>query len=126
MSTLTSPRPSTYQSSSRRTSLESSTGTSRSASATRPPPALETQRRNRAALRDYYGLKGPKKGEESRNVQPEELEPESELDKEGFNAEQYVKDLLSRERLEGVLKAESNLVSGMLYTIVSQPLPQQM
>ncbi|KAL9096390.1 MAG: hypothetical protein Q9165_001387 [Trypethelium subeluteriae] len=111
MSTLTSPRPSTQISSSRRTSLESSTATSRSASATRPPQASETQRRNRAALRDYYGLKAPRTEAESKAVPPAEVEPESELDKAGFNAEQYVKDVLARERLEGILKTESNLVS---------------
>ncbi|KAF2237492.1 hypothetical protein EV356DRAFT_530209 [Viridothelium virens] len=111
MSTLVSPRPSTQISSSRRTSLESSTATSRSASATRPPQASETLRRNRAALRDYYGLKGPQTEAESKAIPPVEVELESELDKAGFNAEQYVKDVLARERLEGILKTESNLVS---------------
>ncbi|KAI9685315.1 MAG: hypothetical protein M1822_004688 [Bathelium mastoideum] len=108
MSTLASPRPSTQVSSSRRTSIESSTATSRSASATRPAAAPEAQRRNRAALRDYYGLKSAKKEEEAKPLPPEELEQESELDKAGFNADEYVKDVLARESLEGILKIESN------------------
>ncbi|KAI9666441.1 MAG: hypothetical protein M1821_004377 [Bathelium mastoideum] len=111
MSTLASPRPSTQVSSSRRTSIESSTATSRSASATRPAAAPEAQRRNRAALRDYYGLKSAKKEEEAKPLPPEELEQESELDKAGFNADEYVKDVLARESLEGILKIESNFVS---------------
>ena len=111
MSSLPSPRPSTHLSSSRRTSIESSTATSRSASVTRPP-APEVQRRNRAALRDYYGLKSPQKEAESKVTPLEEPEPESELDKPGFDANAYVQHVLAHESLEGVLKTESNLVSG--------------
>ncbi|KAI9691386.1 MAG: hypothetical protein M1820_009689 [Bogoriella megaspora] len=107
MSNAASPRPST-NASSRRTSLESSTTTSRSATT---QPAPETQRRNRAALRDYYGLKNAAKDKIAEPVPPEEVEQISQLDKEGFNAEEYVKDLLARENLEGALKAENGLVS---------------
>ena len=38
---------------------------------------------------------------------------ESELDKEGFNAEAYVNGLLERESLSGVLKVEEELIDGM-------------
>lgn len=37
---------------------------------------------------------------------------ESELDKEGFDAEKYVADVLAREGLEGVLRVEAGLISG--------------
>ena len=37
---------------------------------------------------------------------------ESELDREGFDAEEYVKIVLAREGLEGLLLIEGNLVNG--------------
>ncbi|KAI9876088.1 MAG: hypothetical protein M1830_007392, partial [Pleopsidium flavum] len=37
---------------------------------------------------------------------------ESELDREGFDAERYVREVLERENLEGVLRAEAGLISG--------------
>lgn len=109
MSTIASPRPSIAPSSRR-----SSTSTTRSVSATRNPgPATGNLRRNRAALRDYYNLK-PGSAEESKDVPPTPtLDPEieSELDKEGFNAEDYVKLILAKEGLEGVMRVEAGLVS---------------
>lgn len=112
MSTIASPRPSIALSS-RRTS----TSTDRSVSATRQPtgPAPGHQRRNRAALRDYYGLKAGNTEENGSKDVPSTptLDPEleSELDKPGFNPEQYVKDILSKEGLEGVMRVEAGLVS---------------
>jgi len=111
MSTIASPRPSIALSS-RRTS----TSTDRSVSATRNPgpgPATGNLRRNRAALRDYYNLKAGS-ADESKDVPPTPtLDPEieSELDKEGFDPEQYVKDILAREGLEGVMRVEAGLIS---------------
>jgi hypothetical protein len=109
MSTIASPRPSIALSS-RRTS----TSTDRSVSATRNPgPATGNLRRNRAALRDYYNLKAGS-ADQSKDVPPTPtLDPEieSELDKEGFDPEQYVKDILAREGLEGVMRVEAGLVS---------------
>lgn len=37
---------------------------------------------------------------------------ESELDREGFDAEMYVADVLGREGLEGVLRVEAGLLGG--------------
>jgi hypothetical protein len=110
MSTIASPRPSIALS--RRTS----TSTDRSVSATRhagPGPATGTLRRNRAALRDFYNLKNSN-AEGGKDVPPTPtLDPEieSELDKDGFDPEQYVKDILAREGLEGVMRVEAGLVS---------------
>ena len=85
-------------------------------SATRNPnpgPAAGNLRRNRAALRDYYNLKAGS-ADQTKDVPPTPtLDPEieSELDKKGFNPEQYVKDILAREGLEGVMRVEAGLVS---------------
>ena len=114
MSTIASPRPSIALSS-RRTS----TSTDRSVSATRlphtgPGPATGNLRRNRAALRDYYNLKAGAGEDSSKEAPPAPtLDPEvvSELDKDGFDPEQYVKDVLAKEGLEGVMRVEAGLVS---------------
>ncbi|KAM0717021.1 hypothetical protein Q7P37_006873 [Cladosporium fusiforme] len=110
MSTIASPRPS-ISLSSRRTS----TSTDRSVSATRQPagPATGNLRRNRAALRDYYGLKAGHADESKEAPPTPTLDPEieSELDKDGFDPERYVKDILAREGLEGVMRVEAGLVS---------------
>ncbi|KAF2178025.1 hypothetical protein K469DRAFT_732101 [Zopfia rhizophila CBS 207.26] len=117
MPTITSPRVSTSvrSPSSSRTSFDTSV---------RPTTTTNT-RRNRAALRDYYGLKGsnkdtskdsePKISEESTRTGTElGLEDEetlTELDKEGFNAEAFVNNILGTSGLSGVLKVEADLVS---------------
>ncbi|KAF2741951.1 hypothetical protein M011DRAFT_497790 [Sporormia fimetaria CBS 119925] len=109
MSTIASPRPSSSirSPSSTRTSLDTST---------RPPGST---RRNRAALRDYYGLKAAKQdgqriSEESTRTElgPEvEEETLTELDKEGFDAEAYVNSVLATSGLSEVLRVEASLVS---------------
>lgn len=113
MSTITSPRPSltavTTPSSSRRTSLDPP---SRSQA---PSPQTGLPRRNRAALRDYYRLKAAAPVDSSNNAQQEEAAlRESELDAEDFDPESYVREVLAREGLEGVLKIEAGLVNGTL------------
>ena len=111
MSTIASPRPSIALS--RRTSASTDT-TVRSQSISRGP-VPPTQRRNRAALRDYYNLKDTVGASATSSKEtllgPEESAPESELDKPGFNAENYVRDLLAKEGLEGILRVEAGLVS---------------
>lgn len=112
MSTIASPRPSSSirSPSSTRNSFDSST---------RPPP---NARRNRAALRDYYGIKNVQKeadakiSEESTRtgLGPEEDETLTELDAADFNAKAFVDSLLAKEGLKGVLKIEADLVSRML------------
>ncbi|OCK81327.1 hypothetical protein K432DRAFT_295779 [Lepidopterella palustris CBS 459.81] len=103
MSTIASPRASTSirSPSSSRTSLE--------APASRPT----TTRRNRAALRDYYGLKGAATATSTADGTETEKEDAegSELDKEGFDSAAYVKDVLAKQGLEGVLRVEGSLVS---------------
>ena len=120
MATVSSPRPSVIShpsasaNSSRRTSLDTSTRSqSRQSSTSREPPASQPQqRRNRAALRDYYGIKNAAPPEATSGLQYEDLDhKESELDREGFDAEAYVKDLLSREGLEGIIKVEAGLIN---------------
>ncbi|KAF2257994.1 hypothetical protein CC78DRAFT_419296, partial [Lojkania enalia] len=110
MSTIASPRAST--------SVRSPSSTRTSFDATGRPPPKPNQRRNRAALREFYGLKaakdsGPKISEESARteLEPDDEEALTELDKEGFDAEAYVGSVLATERLEGVLRVEANLVS---------------
>ena len=113
MSTIASPRASSSirSPSSTRNSFDSST---------RPPP---NARRNRAALRDYYGIKNAQKevdakiSEESTRtgLGPEEDETLTELDAVDFNAEAYVDSLLAKEGLKGVLKVEADLISRMSY-----------
>lgn len=119
MSTIASPRPSSSirSPSSTRTSLDVPSASSlvRSSSAHR--------RRDRSALRDYYNLKSPTSAPTSDAQPPTSAGPGlgieavkeessvSELDKEGFDAEAYVRDALAREGLEGVLRVEAGLVS---------------
>ena len=123
MATILSPRPSltSYPSasadSSRRTSLDTSTRSqSRQSSTSREPQTSQPQqRRNRAALRDYYGIKNAAPPEATSGLQHEQHEDlddqESELDREGFDAESYVANLLSKDGLEGIIKVEAGLIN---------------
>ncbi|MCJ1307785.1 hypothetical protein MMC25_001433 [Agyrium rufum] len=121
--------------SSRRTSIDTvTTSGSRPESLSRAaalgvgaPPAGHA-RRNRAALRDYYNIKPSGAGstdassvhssdQHGHNDQDAEStlagtkEKESELDRPGFDAETYVKDLLATSGLEGVMKVEAGLIN---------------
>ncbi|KAI7478359.1 hypothetical protein KC351_g8277 [Hortaea werneckii] len=108
MSTIASPRPS-ISLSSRRTST-STDNTTRSTSTSRPAgPGAGNVRRNRAALRDYYGLKEAAPAD-ARDTQAVDTENESELDKADFDPEAYVHSLLASDGLEGVLRIETGLV----------------
>lgn len=106
MSTIASPRQSATSLStdhSRRPSFDTLTR-SQATSPARPT------RRNKNALRDYYGLKAAALADAS-NESPEAV-PEinqSELDAPDFDAEAYVRDVLARESLHGLLKIESGL-----------------
>lgn len=116
MSTIASPRASSSirSPSLTRTSIDSS-------SSHRPQ---QPARRNRAALREFYGIKTAPKdatpdiriSEETATNQlgPEEDETLTELDASDFNAEAYVEGLLAREGLKGVLKVEADLISRTL------------
>ncbi|KAK5172689.1 uncharacterized protein LTR77_002809 [Saxophila tyrrhenica] len=106
MSTIASPRPSISESS-RRTST--STDTAGHA------PAVDrgSLRRNRAALRDYYGLKaaGPADARDTPPFNSLDIEHESEFDKANFDTPTYISGLLARESIDHVLKVEASLVS---------------
>lgn len=76
---------------------------------------MTTTRRNRAALRDYYKIK-PTEGVDASSLTSPRIQlgdaqtALSDLDKEGFDAGSYVRRLLEREGLEGILKVENELV----------------
>jgi hypothetical protein len=119
MSTIASPRPSV--------SVRSPSSTRASIDSSRAP---QPARRNRAALREFYGLKnaakdadakiseesartelGPDDEETLTELGPDDEETLTELDAADFNAEAYVDSILAREGLQGVLKVEADLVS---------------
>lgn len=118
MSTIASPRPS-INLSSRRGSGSTDT-TTRSASTSHP--AHGSVRRNRAALRDYYGLKSTAAASSSPDpsaaptpapTEPADDEEESELDDPSFDPDRYVHRLLATEGVEGILRAEAGLVAAV-------------
>ena len=117
MSTIASPRASvaSFQTptSSRRTSIDTVTRSQASSPSRVPPPQ---QRRNRAALRDYYGIKSsaPAAVDNSSSTSEHEEVKDSELDREGFDAQGYVGEVLGREGLEGILRVEGGLIAGAL------------
>ena len=114
MSAEVSPSPppslSIRSPSSSRTSLDAPA--SNTSTLSRPANA----RRNRAALRDYYGIKSSREDSNSNDgalptAQQQTPTILSELDRDGFEAGTYVKNLLERESLENVLKVEGALVN---------------
>jgi len=110
MSTIASPRPSITLSS-RRTSTSTETNARSSSTSRAPPPH---QRRNRAALREFYNLKHNEAGSVASAetlVADDVPTTESELDAPNFDAASYVTSLLAREGLEGVLRIEAGLLS---------------
>ncbi|KAI9796443.1 MAG: hypothetical protein M1825_000622 [Sarcosagium campestre] len=91
----------------------------------RPTHAPPQPRRNRAALRDYYGLARPAAPSSTASADASSTAPPSpsdsgivdpgttsELDLSGFDPDVYVEQLLQRQGLEGVLRAESGLIGG--------------
>ena len=114
MSTIASPRQSTTSlstpTSSRRPSLDTLTR-SQATSPARPA------RRNKAALRDYYGLKSAATVDASKSQQSKDEAEEvagfknSELDAPDFDAAAYVRDVLAKESLHGILKVEGSLIN---------------
>ncbi|KAH0551401.1 hypothetical protein GP486_007383 [Trichoglossum hirsutum] len=112
MSTIASPRLSITSlgtpSSSRRASID----TSQANSPSRPPKPLSHQPRrgNRAALRDYYGLRANDSAPAVVQTEPAAVE-ESEMDREGFQAEEYLGRVMEKQRLEEMLTVEGGLVN---------------
>jgi hypothetical protein len=108
MTTIASPRASS--------SVRSPSSTRTSVDSVRP---AQPARRNRTALREFYGIKNAPKdadakiSEESTRTElgPEDDETLTELDAASFNAKAYVDNLLAKEGLKGVLKVEADLIS---------------
>lgn len=121
MSTIASPRPSiaslTTDSSSCRPSFDAPLQSPRLSEFPSSPFLIGSQRRNRVKLRDYYKLtKNPatSTSEASTPLHDDELAgavPQSELDSEGFDADGYVKGILAKEGLEGLLRIERVLIN---------------
>jgi vacuolar protein sorting-associated protein 51 len=125
---MASPRPSASllrSPPSSRTSLDTTSQPSSFSRATHPQA-----RRNRAALRDYYGLRAqiqdsvasPTDQSRSSSVEPSQRDADTAstppqkshlqaLDHEGFDAGSYVKRLLETEPLGELLALENELVS---------------
>jgi vacuolar protein sorting-associated protein 51 len=125
---MASPRPSLSNIQSPPSSRTSQDASSTAGSV---PPSLSRAvnpqgRRNRAALRDYYGLKSPSTADihdptdisRSSSVDPNQdsqsrlqsstLDP---LDREGFDAGSHVRQVLENESLQSLLAYENELVS---------------
>ncbi|OQO01529.1 hypothetical protein B0A48_12564 [Cryoendolithus antarcticus] len=70
--------------------------------------SLRRNRADRSALRDYYNLKA---GDGDVPPTPTlDVQTESELDTAGFDADEYVRGILAKESLEGVLRVEAALI----------------
>ncbi|EEA18998.1 hypothetical protein TMatcc_010459 [Talaromyces marneffei ATCC 18224] len=139
MSTISSPRLSTTSSrapsiSSRQPSLDNNVNPNLSASGlginNNVGPSIAravspAQRRNRAALRDYYNIKSTAGDEATSSASPTgaphttganelsgspSITVTSELDSPKFDAQQYIDQLLATSSLSTVLKAENTLV----------------
>lgn len=85
-----------------------------------PSPGLRSPRRNRSALRQFYGLQsGGEQVDEEENEnggsggQRAEIKELAELDREDFVAEVYVEKLMERAELKELLRAENELVTGV-------------
>jgi hypothetical protein len=109
MSTIASPRASV--------SVRSPSSTRASIDSSRAP---QPARRNRAALREFYGLKNAPKDADAKISEEStrhELGPDdddetlTELDSAEFKAEAFVDSVLAKEGLQGVLRVEADLVS---------------
>jgi hypothetical protein len=108
MSTIASPRASV--------SVRSPSSTRASIDSSRAP---QPARRNRAALREFYGLKNAPKDADAKiseeslraDLGPDDDETLTELDTADFNAEAFVDSILAKEGLQGVLKVEADLIS---------------
>ena len=82
-----------------------------------PGPHPSRARANRAALRDYYGLKTSAPADSTPEPSPQLPYEEqnsvasSEFDDESFDAEAYVRKTLATKHLDEILRIESSLIS---------------
>jgi hypothetical protein len=94
------------RSSSRRVSLDVPGQQSLAANSPKP-------RRNRSALRQFYGLQQDAVAEEGPEKKTEPAEEKlGEIDREGFEAVAYVEKLVSTAELKELLRKENELVNG--------------
>jgi hypothetical protein len=127
MSTIASPRDtsvtgrrlpqiSTPTSSSRPSFDSPHGGRSSSASPNRGPSAAaapQPARRNRAALREYYNLKQAQADDAGSEYSINDSEvQESEMDRENFDGEGFVKHALEGQNLEELLKTYNSVLTG--------------
>jgi len=113
MTTIASPRPSLALSS-RRTSFSTDVSGKPDPNSNRQQH-VTAQRRNRAALRDFYKLNDQPARDSldtttDTSSNHDEKSPQSIVDREGFDADRYVQELLERESLEGLMKVEAGLL----------------
>jgi len=145
MATITSPRPQSPGGSTRRqspsltpaSSVRPSLDLSINGRSSSPAPGANVaQRRNRAALRDYYNLKSKAQAQQQNLTRPASIASTtsdstvtssatitdalaqtegssltSQLDKPDFDADAYIKNLLQTSNLKTILRAEGTLVS---------------
>lgn len=124
MSTIASPRESSLANrklptistptSSSRPSIDSPSNI-RSADVSPNRNAAPQPRRNRAALREYYNLKKEEKADDAGSeysINDHSDVPESEMDREGFDAEAYIKHVLETQSLEELLKTYNQVLTG--------------
>jgi hypothetical protein len=86
------------------------------ASPNRAPPG---PKRARTALREYYNLQNQKAAEQQLNESASEVSSihdysevqETELDREGFDAESYIKDVLENQSLGDLLKTYNGILT---------------
>ena len=84
-------------------------------------PHSPKPRRNRSALRQFYGLgQGSSLPEESPGKKQVE-EKLSEIDSEGFDAATYVQKFIAEAELKELLKRENELVNGLFPLYFPQP-----
>ncbi|PQE13352.1 vps51 vps67 protein [Rutstroemia sp. NJR-2017a BVV2] len=80
-------------------------------------PSAAIPRRNRAALREYYNLKKSQEAptddgaSEVSSIHYDTEVQESEMDKEGFDGEKYVKDVLEKQTLGELLRTYNSVLT---------------
>lgn len=131
MSTIAKPRDTSVTgrrvplistpSSSTRPSMDSPRGI-RSASASPNRGPGPQPRRNRAALREYYNLKReeqkPDDASSVFSINDHSDVQESEMDRDGFDGEAYVKHVLETQSLKELLKTYNQILTGLYYAKV--------
>ena len=74
-------------------------------------------RRNRAALREYYNLKKEERADDAASegsAMDQSDVAEGEMDRDGFEAEGYVRAVLESQSLEDLLKTYNRVLTGLL------------